>query len=72
MMETILQELIIIFDVVLFQVDAVLTMLSSLIEDQSDQPPGEEDPEDFAEEQGLLGRSVKAKKAIPVTGLGGL
>jgi vacuolar protein sorting-associated protein 35 len=33
-------------------------MLSSLIEDQSDQPPGEEDPEDFAEEQGLLGRSV--------------
>jgi hypothetical protein len=33
-------------------------MLSSLIQDQPDQPPGEEDPEDFAEEQGLLGRSV--------------
>jgi hypothetical protein len=50
--------LVIIFDVILVQVDAVLTMLSSLIQDQSDQPPGEEDPEDFAEEQGLLGRSV--------------
>ena len=33
-------------------------MLSPLIQDQADQPPGEEDPEDFAEEQGLLGRSV--------------
>ncbi|KAJ9581751.1 hypothetical protein L9F63_003820 [Diploptera punctata] len=40
------------------QVDAVLTMLSSLIQDQADQPPGEEDPEDFAEEQGLLGRFI--------------
>lgn len=40
------------------QVDAVLTMLSSLIQDQPDQPPGEEDPEDFAEEQGLLGRFI--------------
>lgn len=35
-------------------------MLSPLIQDQSDQPPGEEDPEDFAEEQSLLGRSVKS------------
>jgi hypothetical protein len=50
--------LVIIFDVVLVQVDTVLTMLSSLIQDQSDQPAGEEDPEDFAEEQGLLGRLV--------------
>jgi vacuolar protein sorting-associated protein 35 len=40
------------------QVDAVLTMLSSLIQDQSDQPSTEEDPEDFAEEQGLLGRFI--------------
>ncbi|XP_069687418.1 vacuolar protein sorting-associated protein 35 [Periplaneta americana] len=40
------------------EVDAVLTMLSPLIQDQSDQPPGEEDPEDFAEEQGLLGRFI--------------
>jgi len=40
------------------QVDAVLTMLSSLIQDQSDQPSAEEDPEDFAEEQGLLGRFI--------------
>ncbi|KDR18449.1 vacuolar protein sorting-associated protein 35 [Zootermopsis nevadensis] len=40
------------------QVDAVLTMLSPLIQDQSDQPPGEEDPEDFAEEQSLLGRFI--------------
>jgi vacuolar protein sorting-associated protein 35 len=44
----------------LIQVDAVLTMLSSLIQDQSDQPSAEEDPEDFAEEQGLLGRSVNS------------
>jgi vacuolar protein sorting-associated protein 35 len=46
----------VIFCAVLVQVDAVLTMLSSLIQDQSDQPSAEEDPEDFAEEQGLLGR----------------
>jgi vacuolar protein sorting-associated protein 35 len=49
---------VLIFHAVLIQVDAVLTMLSSLIQDQSDQPSAEEDPEDFAEEQGLLGRSV--------------
>ncbi|GFG38277.1 hypothetical protein Cfor_01909 [Coptotermes formosanus] len=40
------------------QVDTILTMLSSLIQDQSDQPSAEEDPEDFAEEQGLLGRFI--------------
>nr|CAD7394670.1 unnamed protein product [Timema cristinae] len=38
------------------QVDTVLTMVSTLVQDQSDQPSVEEDPEDFAEEQGLLGR----------------
>ncbi|XP_068082670.1 vacuolar protein sorting-associated protein 35 [Anabrus simplex] len=40
------------------QVDAILTMVSPLIQDQADQPAGEEDPEDFAEEQGLLGRFI--------------
>ncbi|EGI61622.1 Vacuolar protein sorting-associated protein 35 [Acromyrmex echinatior] len=40
------------------QVDAVLFMVSSLVQDQSDQPNIEEDPEDFAEEQGLLGRLI--------------
>lgn len=33
-------------------------MVSPLIKDQHDQPVGEEDPEDFAEEQSLLGRYV--------------
>ncbi|XP_046385573.1 vacuolar protein sorting-associated protein 35 isoform X2 [Ischnura elegans] len=40
------------------QVDAILTMISPLIEDQKDQPAEEEDPEDFAEEQALLGRFI--------------
>lgn len=31
-------------------------MISSLIEDQSDQPIVEEDPEEFAEEQALVAR----------------
>lgn len=55
---------VVIFCVVLVQVDAVLTMLSSLIQDQSDQPSAEEDPEDFAEEQGLLGRLVNSAAGI--------
>jgi vacuolar protein sorting-associated protein 35 len=33
-------------------------MVSPLVKDQPDQPVGEEDPEDFAEEQSLLGRFV--------------
>lgn len=37
-------------------VDLVLSMLASLIQDQSDQDGIEDDPEDFDEEQGLLGR----------------
>ena len=57
---------VVIFCAVLVQVDAVLTMLSSLIQDQSDQPSAEEDPEDFAEEQGLLGRSVNSAAGIYV------
>lgn len=31
-------------------------MVSPLVKDQHDQPIGEEDPEDFVEEQSLLGR----------------
>lgn len=31
-------------------------MISSLLEDQSDQPIIEEDPDDFAEEQALVAR----------------
>lgn len=54
----------VIFCAELVQVDAVLTMLASLIQDQSDQPSTEEDPEDFAEEQGLLGRSVNSAAGI--------
>ena len=29
-----------------------------LVQDQRDQPEEEEDPEDFAEEQGLMGRFI--------------
>jgi vacuolar protein sorting-associated protein 35 len=38
------------------QVDSVLNIIDSMIQDQTDQPSSEEDPDDFAEEQGLLGR----------------
>ncbi len=41
-----------------FQVDGILTLVSPLIQNQSDQPEEEEDPEDFAEEQGLMGRFI--------------
>ena len=34
----------------------MLSMVSSLICDQSDQPPNDMDPEDLAEEQGQLAR----------------
>ncbi|XP_033229903.1 vacuolar protein sorting-associated protein 35 isoform X1 [Belonocnema kinseyi] len=40
------------------QVDAVLSIVAPLVQDQPDQPNVEEDPEDFAEEQGLLGRLI--------------
>ncbi|XP_034949457.1 vacuolar protein sorting-associated protein 35 isoform X1 [Chelonus insularis] len=40
------------------QVDIVLSMVSPLVQDQPDQPNIEEDPEDFAEEQGYLGRLI--------------
>lgn len=38
--------------------DSVLGMLSPLIRDQDDQPGDKVDPEDFAEEQGIVGRFV--------------
>lgn len=37
-------------------VDMVLSMLAPLIQDQKDHPDIEDDPEDFYEEQELLGR----------------
>ncbi|KAJ1527070.1 hypothetical protein ONE63_008611 [Megalurothrips usitatus] len=45
------------------QVDTILTMVASLISDQPDQPHEEEDPEDFAEEQGLVGRLIHHLKS---------
>lgn len=39
-------------------VDAILSMVAPLVQDQPDQPTIDEDPEDFAEEQGLLGRLI--------------
>ena len=43
---------------VMFKVDGVLNLVSPLIQDQNDQPAEEEDPEDFAEEQGIMGRFI--------------
>ena len=41
------------------QVDAILGLVSPLVQDQSDEPPdGATDPEDFAEEQGTMGRFI--------------
>lgn len=40
------------------QVDAILNLVSTLIQDQPDQPADEPDPEDFAEEQSLVGRFI--------------
>lgn len=38
--------------------DAILNLVSTLIQDQPDQPTDEPDPEDFAEEQSLVGRFI--------------
>lgn len=38
------------------QVDNVLQMLSPLIKDEEDQTVDKIDPDDFAEEQGIVGR----------------
>uniref|UniRef100_A0A8C9S3C6 Vacuolar protein sorting-associated protein 35 n=1 Tax=Scleropages formosus TaxID=113540 RepID=A0A8C9S3C6_SCLFO len=40
------------------QVDAILNLVSTLIQDQPDQPAEDPDPEDFAEEQSLVGRFI--------------
>ncbi|XP_048461938.1 vacuolar protein sorting-associated protein 35 [Rhincodon typus] len=42
----------------LIQVDAILNLVSTLIQDQPDQPAEDPDPEDFAEEQSLVGRFI--------------
>ena len=38
--------------------DAILSLVSTLIQDQPDQPAEDPDPEDFAEEQSLVGRFI--------------
>lgn len=40
------------------QVDAILNLVSTLIQDQPDQPAEDPDLEDFAEEQSLVGRLI--------------
>nr|XP_002740147.1 PREDICTED: vacuolar protein sorting-associated protein 35 [Saccoglossus kowalevskii] len=40
------------------QTDAVLTLVAPLVQDQNDQPQEEEDPEDFSEEQNMMGRFI--------------
>ena len=40
------------------QVDAILNLVSTLIQDQPDQPAEDPDPEDFAEEKSLVGRFI--------------
>ena len=42
----------------LLQVDNLLSITSVLVQDQNDQPEDGDDPEDFAEEQGLMGRFI--------------
>lgn len=44
------------------QVESLFQLLAPLVKDQPDQPPGEADPEDFAEEQWLMGRLVQLFK----------
>ncbi|CAG0880651.1 unnamed protein product [Darwinula stevensoni] len=45
------------------QVEALLSVINTLVKDQTDQPPGEPDPEDFTEEQCLVGRLIHLFKA---------
>ncbi|KAK6178405.1 hypothetical protein SNE40_013199 [Patella caerulea] len=40
------------------QVDLVLNIVNCLVQDQNDQPEEADDPDDFAEEQGLMGRFI--------------
>ncbi|XP_069112436.1 vacuolar protein sorting-associated protein 35-like [Argopecten irradians] len=39
-------------------VDSILNIVNVLVQDQNDQPEEQEDPEDFAEEQGIMGRFI--------------
>jgi len=39
-------------------VESILSIVSCLVQDQNDQPEEADDPEDFAEEQGLMGRFI--------------
>lgn len=45
------------------QTEKVLEMLSPLIKDQEDQPGDSNDPDDFAEEQGIVGRFIHLLKS---------
>ncbi|CAD5125047.1 DgyrCDS13291 [Dimorphilus gyrociliatus] len=45
------------------QTDAILTMASTLITDQPDEPSINEDPDDFAEEQGVVARFIHLLEA---------
>ncbi|KAG8195012.1 hypothetical protein JTE90_008184 [Oedothorax gibbosus] len=45
------------------EVEQILQLVSTLVQDQPDQPSEEEDPEDFAEEQGLMGRFINLLQA---------
>jgi len=45
------------------QVDGILSLVSPLVQDQSDEPEEEGDPEDFAEEQGIMGRFIHMLQA---------
>lgn len=42
----------------ILQVDSIMNLVSTLIQDQPDQPVEEPDPEDFADEQSLVGRFI--------------
>ncbi|KAK2177624.1 hypothetical protein NP493_589g02015 [Ridgeia piscesae] len=45
------------------EVDGILSLVSPLVQDQSDEPEEEGDPEDFAEEQGIMGRFIHMLQA---------
>ncbi|XP_013409707.1 vacuolar protein sorting-associated protein 35-like, partial [Lingula anatina] len=45
------------------QVDAILNLVAPLVCDQEGQPQDDIDPEDFAEEQGLMGRLINLMQA---------
>ena len=64
---TIFMEFMLSSVMITLQVDQVLALVSPLVQDQSDHQPGEEeeeDPEDFADEQGLMGIFVHLLVAV--------